>query len=197
MADGPGSSRKQVNSIGYTTQQMLVNGQQTFTQLDAEGNVVPLESGCVWAVLSGGGTIDQEGTYTAPATNPNCINNPTIGIVCNGVTKDTLPLAVSVGDSGNAAVIVVENAMSSSCELISGVDCHALGVCTTRKTFLCNGVEVASTTCGVSSVIFCTDCEAFLNGFTAWCDTNCPEESVTDIRSGADIAAGCCPMQLL
>lgn len=84
-------------AIGYTTQQMSVNGTQTLT-------AVPGAAGCGeatfdWAITSGGGSLSASTgasvIYTAPATNAECANNPTISLSCGGVELDTLEIAVS------------------------------------------------------------------------------------------------------
>lgn len=79
--------------IGFTTQQMSVNGSQT---LNAVGG-----AGCAlgWSITSGGGSLSASTgssvVYTAPSSNFNCTNNPTIALSCNGTQVATLGLAVN------------------------------------------------------------------------------------------------------
>jgi hypothetical protein len=87
-------------SIGYTTQQMSVNGTQN---LNADGGG---GGPYTWSIISGGGTLSKTVTannemtvYTAPSSNPGCAYNPTIQVkdYC-GHTK-TLKLAVNAFSS--------------------------------------------------------------------------------------------------
>jgi hypothetical protein len=84
-------------SIGYTTQSMQVNEQQTLNAIAEGGYCGDLVY--AWEIISGGGSLNtNEGAeviYTAPATNPNCVNNPIITLKCNGVLRDNLKIAVN------------------------------------------------------------------------------------------------------
>jgi len=84
-------------AIGYTSNQMAVNGAQDLTSVPGDQGCGPID--CVFSIKSGGGTLgDPVGgvvVYTAPATNPECANNPEIAITCNGVELDTLKIAVN------------------------------------------------------------------------------------------------------
>jgi hypothetical protein len=66
-------------SIDYTTLQMACNGVQTFFPV---GGCSPYN----WVVSSGGGSITQDGVYTAPSSNANCGSNATITLTdcCGG-----------------------------------------------------------------------------------------------------------------
>ncbi len=78
-------------SIGYTTLQMQVSGTQTLT-------VVNPTSGETYYWAASSGSIDATGLsviYTAPATNPNCANNPTITLTCGGTQVDSISIAVN------------------------------------------------------------------------------------------------------
>ena len=79
--------------IGYTSLQMSVDASQTLTAIE----------GCPpysWSKTAGGGTLTpSEDTltalYTAPSSNPNCINNPTIVLTdCCG-SSDQITIAVN------------------------------------------------------------------------------------------------------
>ena len=82
-------------AIGYTTQQMLVDEEQTLT---VSGAI----EGCVysWCITSGGGSLNvEEGTtviYTAPSTNASCSNNATISLMVDDVVCDSLGIAIDV-----------------------------------------------------------------------------------------------------
>lgn len=78
--------------IGYTTLQMATSATQTLTVTGgAVGDVY------TWTTTSGSFDTDT-GTsvvFTAPATNPNCANNPTITLTCGGVQVDSISITVN------------------------------------------------------------------------------------------------------
>ena len=93
-------------SIGYTTLQMQVSGTQTLI-------VVNPTSGETYYWAASSGSIDATGlsvTYTAPSSNANCTNNPTITLTCGGSTIGTLTIAVRANsfDSNKAAYYVTQ-----------------------------------------------------------------------------------------
>ena len=51
-----------------------------------------------WELVGGGSLSVVNGVmrYTAPTTNPNCENNATISLLCNGVVIDTIKIAITV-----------------------------------------------------------------------------------------------------
>jgi len=58
------------------------------------------EDGCYkWRIIKGGGDLDliygKRNYYTAPAENPECINNPTIQLEYCGVPMDTVVIGIS------------------------------------------------------------------------------------------------------
>lgn len=194
MEDGPGSSRKQVpGSIGYTSQQMNINEQQTFTFINADGVVAPLPGGCIWAVTAGGGMITQEGVYTAPSHNADCRLNPTISIVCNGVIRTSLNVAVNgYADLGVAAVDIGSDDTSNSyCEyewISPGVyKWHWVRWCFT-KAYNCAGALFSSTDNPRSQ----GRTDACWDGAAA-----CSSYGGGDLRTSGMKAGGCCPVQLL
>lgn len=91
-------------AITYTTQQMQVSESQTLG-IDKGDGQCGTGASWLWSITSGGGTLSDPTnpltcTYTAPATNANCLQNPTISLSCDGVEMDTLDIAVNayVGD---------------------------------------------------------------------------------------------------
>lgn len=85
--------------IGYTTLEMQVNEQQTLT-VAGESLVICDYSEYTWEIITGSGTLSpasgQSIVYTAPATNSNCTNNPTIALKCGWFTTvDTITIAVN------------------------------------------------------------------------------------------------------
>jgi len=103
-------------SISFTTQQMSVNQTQNLSWND--NTVYPAARPCedpmdafefTWS-LSGGGslssTTSQATVYTAPATNPDCEQNVTISLMCNGVAVDTLEIAINNPNQTGAAYVI-------------------------------------------------------------------------------------------
>ena len=195
-------------SIGYTTQQMSVNEQQTLT-------AVPGTAGCGipvydWAITSGGGTLSlAQGTstiYTAPATNANCTLNPTITLSCDGVVFDTLTIAVN----GHATVYVAcqrgENP-TTICQYPPDANCPE-PLCNWEKCgfdkvgYTCGGVLFSSTTYLYQHAVCVTvgtckdiatqpDCLNISHTYAWW------TANVVDCRTPANKTAGCCPALLL
>lgn len=163
-------------SIGYVSQQMAVNGIQSLTVTDP----TPGQT-YVWEVASGGGSITSDGVYTAPATNANCTNNPTIALKVGTTVCDTLKIAV------NGAM---EDYAATNCHDIGSNHCIQFISCLGRTR--CGpavgwGVTCGDAICGVGS-----------NFWFAYntCGTS-PGYGVVDTRSAGQKTAGCCPAQLL
>lgn len=86
-------------SIGYTTLQMSVDEEQTLTVV-ADATTL---SGCSgeygWEISSGGGSLSTASgistVYTAPSTNVNCNENPTIKLYACGREVDSIDIAVN------------------------------------------------------------------------------------------------------
>lgn len=93
--------------IGYTTLQMSVSGTQTLT-------VVGWKAGEVYSWETTSGSINPSTgnsvTYTAPSSNVNCANNPTITLTCRGNVVDTLEIAIrsATFDYNKAAFYVTQ-----------------------------------------------------------------------------------------
>lgn len=197
-------------SIGYTTQQMSVNQQQTLS-------AVPVTAGCGtpvydWAITSGGGTLSaSQGAsvvYTAPATNQNCLNNPTIKLSCNGVELDTLKLAVSITSGTQYAYARVINTSQTNCIVGIARYWHNCLGNVYGYAYGCSSCDcsINPEDCYCSPGIYCTYeaqitlCEAGSKCSTWTVDgvvvpIKC--SGVTDIRTVADKNAGCCPAALL
>jgi len=167
-------------SIGYTTQQMTVNGTQTLT-------VVGATEGCTynWAIASGGGSLSSStGTsvvYTAPATNAECANNPTITLSAGGAQCDLLKIAVNAYTGSLHA--------TSYCCTPSNYpkyNCRQFGHCNGTLEYSADSRCVAGS-CFENTTLFNNNC-AFLS---------LPEKVWQDIRTAEMITAGCCPAILL
>ncbi len=162
-------------SIGYTSQQMAVNGEQTLTCLDADGNPVAGHS-CEWEVTSGGGSITSDGVYTAPATNAECAGNPTISLKCGGSVVATLSLAVN---AYGLCILAVQDCCDYSpapgydFSCLTSYDCQG-GFCSPpwiHSACSCATGQFSGAPCG-----------------GGWDN---------DKRTAAMITGGCCPAQLL
>jgi len=85
-----------VITMTYTTQSMQVDEEQNL----GIANYGNRKANCFsWEISSGGGSLsDAKGfttTYTAPATNSECGDNPTIALLCDGAEIDTLEIAIN------------------------------------------------------------------------------------------------------
>ena len=173
-------------AIGYTSLQMNVNGTQALTASGGGGGPY------VWRIVSGGGSLSGSVgfsvIYTAPASNANCVNNPTIEVmdVCN--RTNTISFAVSGTADGPATVhfFYVDTAhwaewcsCTSACE--SGCSC-----CGPAPLADCE----AAGYCGAPPVTGCGPCNDPGGGH------DCTPR-FQDIRTSALLAAGCCPANLL
>jgi hypothetical protein len=180
-------------AIGYTTQQMPTSGTQEFTVTGGTGPYT-------WSIPSGGGSLDPTTgttvTYTAPSTNPNCTNNPTIRVT------DAL--------SQTAEVQLAINAWSGSD--VATANCFGVlisGNCTYYsyyQTLDCNG-EILSTDYCASCTCDHVNCDPCLSGgqsctaaYVVGACSGCmgqPAGTVLDKRTAPMISGGCCPVTLL
>jgi len=175
-------------AIGYTTQGMQVNEQQTLT-------VIGAVEGCTyaWAITSGGGSLSApSGTsviYTAPSTNPNCDLNATVVLSVDGDPCDSVEIAINAVVDGNYAYYAVTVSPWKKTQY-----------CGYRwNAFRCNGVVRSY---GENSSYCCSPGDACPYTEENWpdvCFPVCPPVGalVTDIRTEAMIAAGCCSDSLL
>lgn len=91
--------------ISPTTQSLSVNEELDLSVADYGS----IPSGCFsWAISDPDhGTLTDivayGVTYTAPATNAECANNPTITLLCDEVVVDTLTIAVNAVSGGTSA----------------------------------------------------------------------------------------------
>jgi len=81
--------------IGFTTQQMSLSESQTLTVNNPESGVTYR-----WKITAGGGSLTTitglSTVYTAPSSNANCTNNPTISLYANGCELcNSLDIAVN------------------------------------------------------------------------------------------------------
>ena len=187
-----------------TTPQMAAGASQT---LYITGGIE--EDTYYWATTSGSlsSPTGTSVTYTAPATNPNCVNNPTITVTCGGKTIGTLTIAVNAYTDPNSYAYATRTTGDCNGPWPNGpyicYDCFAY-----YNAYLCNGAQktgiyactnvTVHPTCCNSGTPFCTSCaECYSNTGPPW---TCPQgltEGRNDLRTPAMISAGCCPAGLL
>ena len=198
-------------SILYTSLLMSCGGQQTFTP---DGGCGPY----VWSVASGGGTITQDGVYTAPASNANCTDNPTITVTdcCGG--------SASIGLAVNCYIGIYALGYTAHtwcyCYTCTGPgrgDSHYWGGIWEVWQWNCDGTEHyhcgPTSSCGTMPPVptFCNDyCGGpctWVSGqgactiatcYTAQCGSGCtvkdPCDTLIDCRTQAMKDQGCCPL---
>jgi len=168
---------------GYS-QQMSCSGTQTLTA--SGGNGPPYR----WSVIAGSGTVSPSTstttTYTAPSTNPNCANNPTIQL------KDKCGRTKTVQFAVNCYALGVRAYRRNYCEG-SGSNCWLW-----QENLDCAGVSLGlqfAEGCTVYHAYPCSDgaCQYW---FQNECTPSC-SLGYEDLRSAAQIAGGCCPAALL
>ena len=203
-------------SIGYTTQGMQVNEEQTLT---VEGGV----DGCVyaWAITSGGGELSAgTGTsviYTAPASNPNCDENATISLSVEGNICDTLQIAISAYSSAAYAYEIVSlDAEPSKCCSYAPFSCGpspphyppcpAVQYCGPKTEYTCKIYGCTGDMLRWCGSYFChmtiphDNYPGSIGCYTYAGNQRCGYGKgwgTYDLRSDAKKAGGCCPAALL
>jgi hypothetical protein len=202
------------SSVGYTTQQMSVDGSQTLTVLN------PGE-GCnyQWDIVSGGGSMDGS-TYTAPHTNVDCANNPTITLTANGVLQDVVQFAVNASDGLDVGYVYEKITYAGGfpeCTQTTGTcnGCYVHREAYSAYDILnCDGTTSPSGwLCGDPNNIerwSCTYCDDGADCGDSACPGPCEyplQETIRhncrntrgneDQRTEAELADGCCPQQLI
>ena len=198
-----------LDTIQYTSLQMSVGQQQTLSASGAQSDE------CYsWAITSGGGSLSaatgKSVVYTAPSTNANCANNPTITLTCGGSVVDTVEFAVNQVPNNYAAY-----EFNGECEQ----GCRQVGVgywCEyyyqyLKTKYTCNGsiysgptvtvIGTSSVGCQYANYPACTNLKANCEN-TTYCIAaggccNTYTHGFVDLRTSAQKAAGCCPAGLL
>ena len=205
--------------ISYTSQQLAAGGTQALTATGGYGTYT-------WAIISGGGSISpttgSSTTYTAPATNPSCVYNPTIRCTDSCGHYDELELAIHQVVTGNA-VGVSRATVSTTCKvtivndrygcdngvLATGNACcscdYSAGLLPCTPPVACGSTVGCGTTCtycpctgggcadsSPSCTSGCKNCTLLGGGQTV---SSAP--GTYDVRSAEQLAAGCCPAMLL
>jgi hypothetical protein len=188
-------------TIGYTTQQMQGGESQSLSVVGGGIGVY------TWEVTAGGGHMDGS-TYVAPSTNPNCADNPTITLYCNGsLVQDTLDIAVNIFRVSTSAYIDIYEIKNSidECKTI-GTGCYHVCPMISTAVYDCMGVyRIGHDTpnCGLGAAQGgeCTTnkCAALIIVSPCSCDnyTSLLAGLPEDVRSAETKEAGCCPEALL
>lgn len=193
-------------SISYTSLLMSCGQQQTFIGMGGCGPYT-------WAVTGGGGTIDQGGNYTAPTTNTNCVDNPTIQVTdCCGSTA-TIKLAINCYTPAGSALVFAHCDPKDGCYCIGG-DCNQGKFSCADWLIIqydCSGNQISSCetnpgTCSPPGGYTKVDCSLLgpgwscdpSNCFTSECGCGgaspCTCDTLLDIRSSTMKTGGCCPI---
>jgi len=183
--------------IGYTTDTMEAGASQT---LSVANNTAAF-SHYSFVIASGGGSLGEynpatgEIEYTAPATNAECANNPTISLSCNGTVVDTLNLGII--QNGYPGTLAYRKLTGYYRECYSENPVGILGWSAENPCFCyhtyalywCGGTAYSAGDCGAgfypnwTSQAVCDDCDVY--GTTVG--------AVYDHRSAAMKTGGCCP----
>ena len=204
-------------SIGYDYNYMSVNETKELT-------AVPGAQGCgtpayTWEITAGGGSLSSSSgastIYTAPASNVNCLQNPTITLSCPGMSPATLEIAVNAVPGTLEFATIKATGDCANGGVCTGGPCppqEEMGCCTWsvawycgvwRERWYCDGaywVHGSADFCiNYSPPLLdgcathgsgCINCGTY-NGIVAACS------GTTDVRSPAMKTAGCCPPQAL
>jgi hypothetical protein len=197
-----------LDTIEYTSLQMSTGQQQTLTASGGQSDE------CYsWKITSGGGSLSaatgKSVVYTAPTTNPNCTNNPTISLTCGRAVVDTLQIAVNQV-TGSYAAYQINGECEQGCrQLWSGMCEYYYQYAQTKYTCSGNvysgpsvvGIKAFSTGCNDTNYPKCTNlkvaCDKSGTCVQAGGCCNTFTVGTTDLRTAAQKTAGCCPAQLL
>jgi hypothetical protein len=189
MPNPPGDCCGDETLIGYTSLSMMVNETQQFTVIGGIDTAL-----YTFEIIAGGGTITSSGLYTAPSSNPGCINNATVGLFCYGVMKDSIELTINAYPS----CAVAER------EFVCQIAGQCGGTCWYR-TYDCNGIMIIPYPCAPGYLGTCSDCHDDPNPYCYRVTGGAPgiyTESAEyylcpmptgDVRTTDMIKAGCCP----
>ena len=173
--------------IGYTTLQMEVDEEQTLEALvDGE---LDENMGYKWAIFSGGGSLSSEEgnsvTYTAPSSNANCDENPTITLSCDDEVIDSITIALNEWIGNEVAYIDHEPCIICSEQTGDCVGCYHLDWASLRLFYTCNSTFIKD---------FCCWWE---DADEAYCILECNPGFINDRRTQAMKDGGCCPEALI
>lgn len=179
----------EATTIDYSLQ-MSAGTSQTLTAMHTRAG-----ASYHWEISAGGGTLDKNVgasvVYTAPATNPNCANNPTIklttgskGCVANPLCA-TAQITIS-NNTGTAAWMHVQDAAPFDCYFLGGwrVGWQHHGLRCDDTTWIDSSTSIPGASCDEIKLYIE---ETYPGYWDAWEDT----------RTAEQLAAGCCPYKLM
>ena len=209
-------------SIGYTSQQMACDGTQALTASPGAD-----EADCYTWSLSGGGSLSattgKSVVYTAPSSNANCANNPTITLTNKSGATATLKIAVNCYTGSETAyknnfcsLIVDWTCTPPPCGCPANLTCENVHMLMYEHPYSCSGSSAGGDDFAVNCETFCNyqnqcifppctraACEG-ASGTNAACDgifhSKCDPARPAgpwDQRTTAMKTAGCCPAALL
>jgi len=161
--------------ITYTSKAMGFGGTQIF---GVPGGIPPF----TWAVISGGGSFSGN-IYTAPASNVSCADNPTIQVTDKCGRTATLKLSISNFSNGLAYRICCPDGLN---KLIVDYDCA--GALTSR--LFGGDYYVVQKTCD-------PNCDGAYGCYGPVGACTIYGVGPGDLRTEAQLLAGCCPWQLI
>jgi len=187
-------------TIGFTTQQMAIDEEQTLYALGAI-------DGCLYTWgLTGGGSLSAETgscvVYTAPGSNAGCTNNATITLSTNEGICDTLKIAVNALTGWSLAAIIWAD---PSCRAGPNGNFHYCKAW--ELSTRCDGAYAVGRPCesGEEQSAFGEGCEGCYSDISytigCWGNAHSIDELIArspyDNRTAQQIADGCCPAALL
>lgn len=191
--------------IGFTTSSMLVNEEQTLS-------VLGIIDGCTyqWELVSGGGSLSSGSgsstVYTAPASNPSCLENATITLSVGSDVCDTLNIATNARTGDRKAYTISTCVHEFKCTIVNNRPrcetlVHALYYDCSSRYLYYGACFSQLRVCSIPG----TTCEDYCGHFDG--QRSCEEGAViscggpigtlTDLRTLYDIQHGCCPGALL
>jgi len=205
--------------ISYSTQSMQVDEEQVLSVSDPG----TMSGSCFAWAKSGGGTLSESAglttTYTAPSTNAECANNPTIVLSCNGVEQDSLTIGINenagVAEAyitfpgcgpanrhcGGAGICVDVVEETRHCMQASSYQCDGTLISNVREVFfgMFYGTNYYVQACAGGTLLDCgttpdtCDCmEAYMEA-----EWGTGLGSTKDMRTAQMITDGCCPGEVL
>ena len=199
-------------SVGHTTQQQAPNETQSLHAADSVfGDEVPCcPTGDIsWEITEGAGELEPDSgqavDYTAPETNEDCLNNPTIKVKDCCDREAELKIAINTDESDEVAYSMD----IGECEILCNCTEPGWGqMCDSwagfkREFFTCAGVHKAELdvwylTNTVGTILGdCSPESMCMYAQVAWCEEHSGEDLATDLRSDDQLSAGCCPAALL
>lgn len=197
-------------TIGHTSHQMTCGGTQALTATPG----VDKADCYAWSITSGGGSLSSNTgksvVYTAPATNAECANNPTIRLTNGKGNSATLNLALNCV-AGDVSTVWYNTCgdVTTECPGVTG-GCAGIAWCcffnVTQLRYHCDGTvhsNVTQQACTQGNPV-CPrpgGCDCGVGAYS--CENICiasyggPPYTYLDKRTAQQKTDGCCPAQLL